>query len=231
MLRPVSCGLLVLGALLLASPARRQHNVLTPQEQAEGWTLLFDGERVPPGAAADAVVADGVLVIGGADRVSAELASVSGSDFTLRLEYRTEGAVAPLAKVAWKKFLGAGSVSGNLGPTSRGPDDWIEIEATSRQRADGHRDVHILWRRPEDPKPKGGLFGGSTGKPSSTSFVVEVPASTRLYVRIVRALGDFRSPWLPWLVGGGVVLLLLAAAAFLWLRRRSAGAPEPPSTP
>lgn len=90
---------LVLAVLLLSASAilpaaergQRGPNSLTPQEIADGWILLFDGQT-PFGwkTEGDVRVVDGTLRIGGEKAASAETTTEFG-DFELRYAYKADG--------------------------------------------------------------------------------------------------------------------------------------------
>src|SRR5262245_19851681 len=66
-------------------------NTLTPQEIADGWVLLFDGETTYGWkAAGDVQVKDGRLVLGGA-KESLLTCTAAFVDYDLSFEFLTEG--------------------------------------------------------------------------------------------------------------------------------------------
>jgi hypothetical protein len=70
-------------------------NTLTPQEIADGWVLLFDGETTFGWKAdGDASVTGGVLRVGGGKSATIELTSPVGA-CDVRFEYRVDGKVSP----------------------------------------------------------------------------------------------------------------------------------------
>jgi hypothetical protein len=218
-------SLTVVLVALFPTRAFAQHNALTPEEKAEGWTLLFDGKTFPEGLEGDAKIVDGVLVLGGTTSTKARLVELRGGSFELRFEYRTEGATLPMMTTRWRQFLGSGSVGGSLPRVSRGPDDWIEVVFTGRDQPDGRVDVDAKWRTVGEANWQQGLQGSNRGA-SDTSVWLETPAAGKVYLRNLRVLGDLSPPLWPWLLGGSVVVLLLALVGFVWWRRRARPAPQ-----
>jgi hypothetical protein len=81
-----------LGFLLVAMAARAAEpakpKTLTPQEIADGWLLLFDGETTFGWKTeGEAKVKDGTLVLGG-DKVASVMTTTEFSFYTLRVEFR-----------------------------------------------------------------------------------------------------------------------------------------------
>lgn len=80
--------------LLLLAPAARgqEHNRLTPEELAEGWVLLFDGETLfgwQPATEANWTVADGAIAVDSGEK--GLLATTSEfADYVLKIEFRAE---------------------------------------------------------------------------------------------------------------------------------------------
>src|SRR5688572_6939362 len=92
--------LTVLAALAFAAPAfaddkdKPKPNALTPEEIAEGWVMLFDGETTfgwKFNGAAE--VKDGALVIGKGQKTTAVLTSRFGSAFEYELEVYGAGKI------------------------------------------------------------------------------------------------------------------------------------------
>jgi hypothetical protein len=84
----------LLGLCIFLPPARAadlekvRPNTLTPQEIAEGWILLFDGETTFGwGVAGDAKVKDGQLILGGS-KTTAIATTARFSYYTLRFEFQ-----------------------------------------------------------------------------------------------------------------------------------------------
>jgi hypothetical protein len=92
--------LAALAVLAIASPAfadekeKPKPNTLSPKEIAEGWVLLFDGETTfgwkIDGAAE---VKDGALVLGKDKKTTAHPVANFGARYTLRVEWKGQGAV------------------------------------------------------------------------------------------------------------------------------------------
>jgi hypothetical protein len=89
---------IVLSALLFSSPAWAQNNVLTPEEKASGWVLLFDGKTMsnwvdpalksPPGDAWN-ITPDGCLHTIAHPKITEDLFSAATyRDFELAFEWR-----------------------------------------------------------------------------------------------------------------------------------------------
>jgi hypothetical protein len=120
-------ALVVLFAGLAARAADApKANTLTPEEIADGWILLFDGETNYGWTTSGTVaVENGELKLGGAME-SAVTTTASFGDFKLRFDYFDDG-TAPLRL----KFNGNGKRMISATPTS----DWIQFEFTVQAKA------------------------------------------------------------------------------------------------
>src|SRR5262245_13339512 len=100
-------GLLV-AALPVGAAEPARPNTLTPQEVADGWLLLFDGETTFGWKIdGEAKVEDGLLVLGGTKATTAETTTSLDWDkaYSLDMETRWEGTTPPT-------FLFMGSMAG-----------------------------------------------------------------------------------------------------------------------
>src|SRR4051794_487942 len=81
------------GAVLAADDPKP--NTLTPQEVADGWILLFDGETTFGWKAeGEARAAEGILRAGG-DQLATVEATIPFGACDVRFEYRVDGEVSP----------------------------------------------------------------------------------------------------------------------------------------
>src|SRR4051812_14420977 len=86
-----AASLLLLLTLPLTAADAPKPNTLTPQEVADGWLLLFDGETTFGWSArGEARAMDGALCFGGADRTDATTTSAFGAA-ELQYEWRQQG--------------------------------------------------------------------------------------------------------------------------------------------
>jgi hypothetical protein len=106
-----------------SEPDAGPHNVLTPQEAADGWTLLFDGETTN-GWTIDgpAAVRDGLLVLGG-DQPTVATSAKPYDAIELQLDYRFEAGQEGLLET---KMNGSGSAYG-LGYLTPKPHAWNRV--------------------------------------------------------------------------------------------------------
>ena len=203
------------GAILLilfaadASAGGAPVNVLTTDEKAEGWQLLFDGKELahwkiegPYEITRDA------LILGGVQKTVAYLPVKPLRGFTLRLEYMGEG--PDTAGFGWD-YPGADGKTYRFPPqasfTPKGAwENWFARE---------YFDVRSFQQRfIEYPEGTSGLMT------PMTAVWIEVSAGTKLFLRNIRVRHE-ASLW-PW-----VTALLLALGALLvlviwfWRRRRS----------
>jgi hypothetical protein len=87
-------------------------NQLTPQEAAEGWSLLFDGKTTHGWTTTgDVSVHDGLLMIGGT-RSSVAMTTGTYRDFDLRFLYR--GAPGSSCSCLLAEDIGNGMVSDGI---------------------------------------------------------------------------------------------------------------------
>jgi Domain of Unknown Function (DUF1080) len=105
------------------------HNVLTPEEVSDSWTLLFDGTTTDGWEIDGQVtVRDGLLVLGG-EQVGKATAVKSFDAFELRFDYRFEAGQEGVLEAMWG---GSGSGYG-LGYSTPKPNSWNR--ATYRRQA------------------------------------------------------------------------------------------------
>jgi hypothetical protein len=95
-------------------------NALTPEEVADGWTMLFDGETTKGWHIdGEATIEDGLLVLGG-DRATTATSAGLLEDFELRCDYRFVAGQEGLLEM---KRDGSGSSYG-LGYLTPKPGAW-----------------------------------------------------------------------------------------------------------
>lgn len=205
-----------------------KHNTLTPEEAAQGWILLFDGEN-PIELLIDGEweVADGVLVIGGKGPSRVEVKPRLSSHFELRLEYRTEGAKYINVKTAYKKgsFFGrsSGFSSTGLERQSKDKTEWIEIifNGNYDPKTD-RRSIDSKCRAVGEVGFTKQGHGGGLGE-QNTIFSFEVPAGSKFFLRNIKLKSDpvEAEPTDPlWLILSGLVALLAILGLFLLIRLR-----------
>src|SRR5262245_41012683 len=146
-------------ALLAEQP---KANSLTPQEIADGWILLFDGETTFGWKTeGETPISEGAIQVGGAKESSIRTASMF-SDFCLRFEYLREG--PDRLELVW----------GPLKHGLTGPQVWAEVEyrvETKDERTyvqlDGIRPP-TLKRPPNRFSPLGSVDLEFRGMPASS---------------------------------------------------------------
>lgn len=210
----LACLLLDVAALT-AQEAKR--NTLTADEATQGWVLLFDGSTTSGWTSqGDAAVVDGALVIGGprATRVSA--IAPLGSNYELRLEYRTEGGGPIIVGLDWRHLMGSGHVATSLNRLSKNDSEWIEI--IFKGQYDPHkneRTVTAKYRALGEPVFATQGIGGGTGD-RVTTIGFEMPAGNKLYLRNVKLKTDpVSADWIWVCLGTGLGVLVLLGAAIL----------------
>jgi hypothetical protein len=151
--------------LAIAAPAfaedKPNANALTPKEIAEGWVLLFDGETTfgwQPGD--DVKVKDGVLTIGGGDRVAlAALSTAFPFTFELEAEWRQMGG----GQFSWLRER-ANDFEREL------PKEWTTISILAERSSEGLRQITERKLTPNGFKPTGGFAGTDNREPFQLSL-------------------------------------------------------------
>lgn len=93
-------AVLTLGPTVWAADVSKA-NALTPQEIADGWLMLFDGETTYGWQAeGDAAVKDGLLVVGG-PKPTRLTSSFQAPDYVFRLEYEARAAGLEPCRLHW----------------------------------------------------------------------------------------------------------------------------------
>jgi hypothetical protein len=120
---------LVVIAIVLWSTADQDEgpsNTLSPQEIAEGWVLLFDGETTRGwDIEGEAAVREGLLILGGS-RVATASSTKSFEAFELRFDYRFESGQEGRLEM---QRHGSGSGYG-LGQLTSRPQGWSRAAYT-----------------------------------------------------------------------------------------------------
>jgi hypothetical protein len=160
---------------LLHAADKTPPNPLTPQEIADGWLLLFDGETTFGWQVeGDAQVANGALELGGKAETTA---SQSFGDFELRLECRVEGAKSAELFV---KRTGPQAMTQNylsVQGVNKNVPGWISFFI----KAEGEK-FHTELRT-----PTGGNSVNDTGCAAGLSSLdFHVPADNKLLLRNVK---------------------------------------------
>jgi hypothetical protein len=150
-------------------------NSLTPQEIADGWLLLFDGET-PFGweVEGDAQVANGALALGGKMETTTTL---SFGDFDLQLECRVEG--TKMAEILLKRTTPQSMNQSSI--TVQGVNANIPGWVAVHLKAEGN----VV--RSELRTPTGGnSVAKSETAPGASSLTFRVPADNKLLLRNVK---------------------------------------------
>jgi 3-keto-disaccharide hydrolase len=183
-MRVLLTGLLVLFAIYSAGCARQRvdppnPNVLTPEESADGWQLLFDGETNAGWNTAGTVAFhDGTMRVGGAQGGMARTKAGFG-DFEAKFLYRLEGEGSAMSLVS--QVIEEGHWS-NVGGALKGKSDgWREVVLKVKGSTDDCEERSL------NGKKVGGWSAFSAG-PRSGAVHVTLTASpgTTLIIRDVK---------------------------------------------
>jgi hypothetical protein len=176
---------LVLAAVAVAiwmnsEPDTGPSNVLTLQEAADGWMLLFDGETTK-GWTIDgqATVRNGLLVLGG-DRPAMATSAKSYNAFELRFDYRFETGLEGELETMMK---GSGSGYG-LGYLTPKPHSWNRA-SYSRQGGTSSLDCKPLAKPLFQMVSTGPVQGTGGGGTIEIAFRLNFPGS-RLTLRSIK---------------------------------------------
>lgn len=154
--------------------------MLTPQEIAEGWILLFDGETTFGWKIdGDAKVTDGLLTVGGDKETIVTLTTEFG-DLEVRLAYRSLGEKPVelwLAKSTSKSVTKLGRSGADIKGWDEGIIKWEGNSVTKEFRTAAGGKARSQ-----------GTFGGVLGR---STFGFSIPAGTKLVLREakVKSLG------------------------------------------
>lgn len=213
---------LLLFILTVRAAGEDKPNTLTPEQQAEGWTLLFDGTSTDAWNVKGGVeIVDGTLVFGGPEATRVSVKRPLGRNFELRTQFRVEGTGQPSLRFERRHFLGSGTVLGqSLAKTSGGsPTDWQELILTGRyDSARDNQSVNTVTRRNTKDGGSSSSSGSSGfGGQGTLTLHIQIPSGTKLLLRNVLLYPDPDvpdkpgSPTLPLVVLAGFLALLLAA--------------------
>jgi hypothetical protein len=238
-MRNLLSGLIAVAWGLSPSLAHAQRNMLTQEEIAQGWLLLFDGKTT--GAwdiEGHAKVEDGVLVLGG-DRATRAVPTTSlGRTFELRLEYRTDKGTWVSPKPGWNipievgwdtsGFLQRSFHGGTLERQSKDENEWLEIIYTGEfDPANGRRSVKARCRAVGEAAFVSREQGATTAT-GGTRVVFEITSGAKLHLRNIKLKTEaVEAPsiflWLA--VAFGILMGGLGVTLVIWHRRRRIPAP------
>lgn len=124
--------LLIAAVPAWAADGKAKPNTLTPEEIAEGWILLFDGQTTFGWKIdGEAKVEDGALVLGGAKAATAETTTAfvghAGLDYSLVTETSWKGSIPP-------RLLLSGNEGTSFGDESKGRFVSEEVNVRGRDR-------------------------------------------------------------------------------------------------
>jgi hypothetical protein len=166
-MKPLLSALLVCAAALPAAPPEKKDkepsrpNTLTPQQIAEGWILLFDGETTFGWKVeGEAKVEDGALVLGG-DKATTATPSTTFGGCRLELEGRHLAGPGDAAVSLTSRGVGEGT---------QAPVKGVAHGAVSSGGAG--------WQHTSVSSPP--------GAPVRTTLRIEVPAGTKVALRSVK---------------------------------------------
>jgi hypothetical protein len=236
--------MLCLFGLFLVLPARAadvppKANALTAEESADGWSLLFDGEKFSGfRIQGDYEVKDGVLILGGKTTTRLTTTRPLLRNFELRLQYRSlwspDGTNANAGMNYKETFAGGGSMWSLKGSAPPGnPDEWIEL--VFKGELDPQTSEHRVYSRSsQDPFDGRFMGGGMSEGAKRVTVYFEVPPGGRLHLRDIKLKADPVGWWdTSWPYLGILAGILLAFCVMLWiawriLRRRWAMADAKP---
>jgi hypothetical protein len=171
----LGAAVLLLVPLPLRAANEAKPNRLTPQEIADGWLLLFDGETTFGWESDGPVkVVDGTLVIGG-ERQAITRPTAQFGDFEMRFECRKEGSGEPEIGVGYS----GESATTKLPDNSAGK--WVE--GTGRVQL---QPMKFNISVEADQTGNGTVIHSSGNGSSPAGFFVRVPPGGRLSLRNVK---------------------------------------------
>jgi hypothetical protein len=173
-MRAIFCAVLLLCATPLAVHSQEaKANFLTPQEIADGWVQLFDGESTFGWKAEGAKLDKGTLVVDGGDKGTKIHTTAAFGSFDLRFRYRSQG----------KKQVMLTDVN-YLAPSEA--DDKGFMQCLVKERIDVAKRTRETELKVIEPKAVSAIVGGGLlSKVAPLAIGFEVPAGTRFVVHSI----------------------------------------------
>jgi hypothetical protein len=219
---------LTLAVLLAAARAgiADTANALTPEEAAEGWVSLFDGQSVRRvEIAGDYQIQDGVLRIGGDQPAAVVLRGHFLDDFEIRFDYQLSGSAGVSPWVHHVPSWGANGEGFQWGLDCTKPPRWGRAHYHLRFRG---KTVSLVY----------GSVNDSAGEPAAyqvhpfsevrgyVDFLrLDVPAGHMLSLRNLK-IRENQAAWIGWWVSAVIVALVAVVTGVLLVYRRSKKKPR-----
>lgn len=229
--------LLCLGLFLLAEPIRAQQppmsGGLTPQEEAAGWTMVFDGsDSKNLLIRGDSKIVGDVLEVGGPNGASVRTLGWLGQNFVMRFRYRVVGPTVPTLRIELKSAFSRAMTGLSLPQLPGRKEDWYDLEIQGVADPTSVVMSFNLQCRLADGRevPTNGVNLGI--EPGNPSIAFDVPPGVTLQLQNIRAKPDWasrpsiwKSPWTLLILLTSLAVALLIAR-IIWRSRRRQAAPS-----